>query len=82
MFTVSQHYPTMLRLLSCLAGCSGSTLAMLLGSTAPSDKLALGEFGEPLSVGDAVFQLLVMISRKATSPKLILRPLFDFLSCK
>jgi hypothetical protein len=53
---------------------------MLLGSAAPSEQLALGEFGEPLSVGDAVFQLLAMLARKATSPQLILRPLFDFLS--
>ncbi|KDR13250.1 hypothetical protein L798_12638, partial [Zootermopsis nevadensis] len=78
--TVLQHHPTMLRLLSALAGCSGSTLAMLLGSAAPPEQLALGEFGEPLSVGDAVFQLLAMLARKATSPQLILRPLFDFLS--
>jgi len=70
----------MLRLLSALAGCSGSTLAMLLGSSAPPEQLALGEFGEPLSVGDAVFQLLAMLAYKATSPQLILRPLFDFLS--
>ena len=77
---VLQHHPTMLRLLSALAGCSGSTLAMLLGSAAPAEQLALGEFGEPLSVGDAVFQLLAMLARKATSPQLILRPLFDFLS--
>ena len=75
-----QHHPTMLRLLSALAGCSGSTLAMLLGSSAPPEQLALGEFGEPLSVGDAVFQLLAMLAYKATSPQLILRPLFDFLS--
>ncbi|PSN56888.1 hypothetical protein C0J52_00682 [Blattella germanica] len=78
--TVLQHHPTMLRLLSALAGCSGSTLAMLLGSAAPPEQLALGEFGEPVSVGDAVFQLLAMLARKATSPQLILRPLFDFLS--
>ncbi|PNF18833.1 hypothetical protein B7P43_G01653, partial [Cryptotermes secundus] len=78
--TVLQHHPTMLRLLSALAGCSGSTLAMLLGSAAPPEQLALGEFGEPLSVGDAVFQLLAMLACKATSPQLILRPLFDFLS--
>ncbi|XP_069689782.1 baculoviral IAP repeat-containing protein 6 isoform X2 [Periplaneta americana] len=78
--TVLQHHPTMLRLLSALAGCSGSTLAMLLGSAAPPEQLILGEFGEPLSVGDAVFQLLAMLARKATSPQLILRPLFDFLS--
>jgi len=77
---VLQHHPTMLRLLSALAGCSGSTLAMLLGSAAPPEQLALGEFGEPLSVGDAVFQLLAMLARKATSPQLILKPLFDFLS--
>jgi hypothetical protein len=53
---------------------------MLLGSAAPPEQLALGEFGEPLSVGDAVFQLLAMLACKATSPQLILRPLFDFLS--
>lgn len=71
----------MLRLLSALAGCSGSTLAMLLGSAAPPpqlpEQLALGE---PLSVGDAVFQLLSMLANKSTSPLLVLQPLFDFLS--
>ncbi|XP_063222017.1 baculoviral IAP repeat-containing protein 6 isoform X2 [Bacillus rossius redtenbacheri] len=77
---VLQDERTMRKLLGALAGCSGSTLAMLIGSYAPSEQLALGDLGEPLSVGDAVFQLLTVLSRRATSPGLVLRPLFQFLS--
>lgn len=83
----------MMRLLSALAGCSGSTLAMVLGSNAPPvlgaaiavpglslPQLTNESLGEPLSVGDAVFNLLSTLAKCASKPELILKPLLHFLS--
>lgn len=83
----------MLRLLSALAACSGSTLAMVLGSNAPPvlgaalsvpglslPHLNNDTLGEPLSVGDAVFNLLSTLSKHSSAPQLMLKPLLHFLS--
>jgi hypothetical protein len=83
----------MLRFLSALGGCSGSTLAMVLGSNAPpvlgaaiaTPGLSLpplnnDTLGEPLSVGDAVFNLLSTLAKHTSQPELVLGPLLNFLS--
>lgn len=79
-----QHQLTMARLLSALAGCVGSPLAVLLGTTGERDAsepraLPSAMAGEPVSVGDGIFHLLHILCRKVSHPQLLLRPLFDFL---
>lgn len=77
--TVLQHEPTMMRLLGALGHSTGSSLAMLLGdgSTRTTD------LGDPPSIPDATFQLLSTLTKKASSPTLVLNPVYQYLaSCK
>ncbi|XP_012256631.2 baculoviral IAP repeat-containing protein 6 isoform X2 [Athalia rosae] len=74
--TVLQHEPTMMRLLGALGHSTGSSLAMLLGEGAG----AATELGDPSSIPDATFQLLSTLTRKASSPTLVLNPLYQYLA--
>ncbi|XP_068082089.1 baculoviral IAP repeat-containing protein 6 [Anabrus simplex] len=81
--TVLQHMPTVIRLLMALAGCRTTEVALVMGSAAAAEQNfteALGDIYEPATVGDGLFQLLLTLSQKASSPELILKPLFSFLS--
>lgn len=74
----------MTRLLSALAGCVGSPLAVLLGTSGDRDAsepraLSTALAGEPVSVGDGIFHLLHFLCKKVSQPQLLLRPIFDFL---
>uniref|UniRef100_A0A1Q3FEM5 Dual E2 ubiquitin-conjugating enzyme/E3 ubiquitin-protein ligase BIRC6 n=1 Tax=Culex tarsalis TaxID=7177 RepID=A0A1Q3FEM5_CULTA len=82
--TVLQHTPTMTRLLSSLSHCSNSSFAMLVASSMYSTS-AVGEsksntLSEPQTVADAVFQLLLYLSRTATQNVLVVKPLFDYIN--
>lgn len=75
--TVLQHYPTMNRLFGSL---SQSNSAPLLDTTFyPTSNDSTNTTGAPTTVVDAVFQLLTLLSRKATQPTLVIKPLYDFL---
>ncbi|XP_034239276.1 baculoviral IAP repeat-containing protein 6 isoform X4 [Thrips palmi] len=82
--TLLQHQLTMARLLSALAGCVGSPLAVLLGTSGERDAnepraLSTALSGEPISVGDGIFHLLYLLCKKVSQPTLLLRPIHDFL---
>ncbi|CAG9860383.1 unnamed protein product [Phyllotreta striolata] len=74
---VLQHHPTVIRLCRCLAACKSSSLCMLANV---SQKVAFSTLSEPNTVGDAIFHLLALLARKASSKDLLLRPLLMFLS--
>lgn len=74
----------MARFLSALAGCVGSPLAVLLGTSGERDAkepraLSTALSGEPISVGDGIFHLLHLLCKKVSHPQFLLRPIFDFL---
>ncbi|KAM0728904.1 Baculoviral IAP repeat-containing protein 6 [Formica fusca] len=76
--TVLQHEPTMMRLLGTLGHSTGSSLAMLLGESASAASTT--ELGDPASIPDATFQLLTTLTKKASDPTLVLKPLYHYLS--
>ncbi|KAL0100417.1 hypothetical protein PUN28_019635 [Cardiocondyla obscurior] len=76
--TVLQHEPTMMRLLGALGHSTGSSLAMLLGESASAASTT--ELGDPASIPDATFQLLTTLTKKASDPTLVLKPLYHYLS--
>ncbi|XP_055678936.1 baculoviral IAP repeat-containing protein 6 isoform X3 [Lutzomyia longipalpis] len=81
--TVLQHYPTMTRLLGSLSHCSSSSFALLAASAMYSSVNPLdtnSAFGEPQTVADAVFQLLMLLSKKASLPVLVVKPIYLFLN--
>lgn len=79
---VLKHYPTMRYLLASLSQCSSSAFEMLFASSMFSINSAdnSNAFGEPLTVPDAIFQLLMLLSKKATQPSLVIKPLYNFLN--
>ena len=80
--TVLQHEPTMMRLLGALGHSLGSSLVMLLGESSAAGS-ATAELGDPPSIPDATFQLLSTLTKKASSPTLVLNPVYQYLaSCK
>lgn len=74
---VLRHNTSMEHLLSSLAGASSSSFAMILSS---SNNLMFTDNFEPSCVGDAVFQLLVTLTSKASTRTLALTPILQFLS--
>ncbi|XP_058811824.1 baculoviral IAP repeat-containing protein 6 isoform X3 [Topomyia yanbarensis] len=80
--TVLQHTPTMTRLLSSLSHCSNSSFAMLVASSMYSSTISESKntLSEPQTVADAVFQLLLYLSRSATQNILVVKPLFDYIN--
>ncbi|XP_015597939.1 baculoviral IAP repeat-containing protein 6 isoform X3 [Cephus cinctus] len=79
--TVLQHEPTMMRLLEALGHSTGSSLAMLLGEGTGTGTAT--ELGDPASIPDATFQLLTTLTKKASNHRLVLNPLYRYLtSCQ
>ncbi|GAB6020665.1 hypothetical protein CHUAL_003335 [Chamberlinius hualienensis] len=83
---VLQHQPTMMWLLSSLASCSGSSMAMLLGPMVVGASLSGNEgndrflFGEAVSVGDIIFHLLCTLNSKASCIRTVLRSILSFMT--
>lgn len=77
--TVLQHHPTIIRLCQALAACKASSLSML-ANISLTQQATFAELGEPSTVGDAVFQVLAALARKASQKELIMEPLLIFLS--
>lgn len=75
--TVLQHYPTMNRLLGSLS--QSNSTPFLETAFYPTTNDSTNTAGAPTTVVDAVFQLLMLLSRKATQPTLVIKPLYDFL---
>uniref|UniRef100_A0A336MXH4 CSON002646 protein n=1 Tax=Culicoides sonorensis TaxID=179676 RepID=A0A336MXH4_CULSO len=80
--TILQHSPTMNRLLSSLSGCSNSSFAMLVASSlyTSCSSESKNAISEPQNVADAVFQLLIALTKTATQQQFVVKPLYDFLS--
>lgn len=81
---VLKNQLTMARLLSALAGCVGSPLAVLLGTSGERDAiepraLSTALSGEPISVGDGIFHFLHILCKKVSNAQLLLQPLLNFL---
>ncbi|XP_034941309.1 baculoviral IAP repeat-containing protein 6 isoform X2 [Chelonus insularis] len=76
--TVLQHEPTMMRLLGALGYSTGSSLAMLFGEESTTSTVS--DLGDATSIPDATFILLMALMKKATSPTLVLNPLYRYLS--
>ncbi|KAK9728572.1 Inhibitor of Apoptosis domain [Popillia japonica] len=75
--TVLQHHPSIIRLCQALAACKASSLSMLANM---SQQSTIADLGEPTTVGDAVFNLLAALARKASQKSYVMEPLLIFLS--
>jgi hypothetical protein len=74
---VLNHYPSIIRLCQSLAACKSSSLCMLANV---SQKTAFSNLSEPSNVGDAVFHVLALLAKRTSDKKLVLPPLWQFLS--
>lgn len=64
-----------------LSYCNSSTMAMLLGSSGmPSNMQDSFSGGEPVSVGDGIYQILVTLSRQCSNSRHLMEALFVYLS--
>lgn len=78
--TVLQHSPTMARLLGSLSQSSSSSFALLASSLYPLNSSETNNLIiDPTTVADAVFQILMLLSKKASQPILVVKPLYDYL---
>lgn len=75
---VLQHHATMTRLLSSLSQSSSSSFVMLMSSMYPLSSIDANS-SDPTTVADAVFQILMLLGRRATKPGLIIKPLYEYL---
>lgn len=80
--TILQHAPTMNRLLNSLSYCNNSSFAMLVASSlyTSCSSESKNAISEPQTVADAVFQLLIALTKTATQQQLIVKPLYDYLN--
>jgi baculoviral IAP repeat-containing protein 6 len=71
----------MCNFIQALSYCNSSTMAMLLGSSGmPSNMLDSFTGGDPLSVGDGIYQILVTLSRQCSDSRHLMEALFLYLS--
>ena len=71
----------MCNLIQALSYCNSNTMAMILGSSGmPSNMQDSFTGGDPLSVGDGIYQILVTLSKKCNDNKLLMDSLFLYLS--
>ncbi|KAF5297110.1 hypothetical protein FQA39_LY02690 [Lamprigera yunnana] len=75
--TVLQHHPSIIRLCQSLAACKASSLSMLANI---SQQNTFADWGEPGTIGDAVFHTLAALVRKTSRKELVMEPLLIFLS--
>lgn len=79
--TVLQHSQTMNRLLCSLSQSSSSSFDLLASSLYPLNNAdSNNPIVDPTTVADAVFQLLMLLSKKATQPSLVIKPLYYYLN--
>lgn len=78
---VLKHYQTMMHLIQSLGACNSNIMAMILGSSGMPSLVQDNFIGlDPISVGDCIFQILCSLNKLATDIKLILKPIYDYLS--
>lgn len=71
----------MCNFIQALSYCNSSTMAMLLGSSGmPSNMQDSFTGGDPLSVGDGIYQILVTLSRQCSDSRHLMEALFLYLS--
>lgn len=71
----------MCNFIQALSYCNSSTMAMLLGSSGmPSNMQESFTGGDPLSVGDGIYQILSTLSRQCSNSRSLMEALFLYLS--
>ena len=76
-----RHFPTMKRLLGSLSHCSSTSFTLMVSSALYSVKTADSTFllDEPQTAADAVFNMLITLCEKASSSRLIVAPICQYL---
>ena len=75
------HRTIMSNFIQALSYCTSSTMAMILGSSdIPSNLQDSFTGGDPLSVGDGIYQILVTLTKKSNDNRLVLESLFQYLT--
>jgi baculoviral IAP repeat-containing protein 6 (apollon) len=79
---VLQHFPTMNKLLGALSHCNASSAALLVICSiySPMYNESKNTFSDPMSVEDALFQLIMYMNKLASEPVLVIKPLFDYIN--
>lgn len=80
--TVLQHFPTMNKFLGALSHCNASSAALLVICSiySPMYNESKNTFSDPMSVEDALFQLIIFMNKLASEPVLVIKPLFDYIN--
>lgn len=75
------HRTIMSNLIQALSYCNSNTMAMIIGSSGLSGNMQdTVTNSDPLSVGDGIYQILCTLSKKCSNSKLILEPIYAYLS--
>jgi baculoviral IAP repeat-containing protein 6 len=74
------HEQIMWNLINSLSRCNSNTTASIMSSSQFNNAQDNISDLEPISVGDCIFQILCSMNKKATDLKLVIQPLFSFLS--
>ena len=75
------HRTIMSNFIQALSYCTSSTMAMILGSSdMPSNIQDSFTGGDPVSVGDGIYQILVTLTKKCNDTRLVLESLFLYLT--
>ena len=75
------HRTIMSNFIQALSYCTSSTMAMILGSSdIPTNIQDSFTGGDPLSVGDGIYQILVTLTKKCNDNRLVLESLFLYLT--
>ena len=75
------HRHIMNKLIQALSYCNSNTMAAILGSREISSHMQeTFTGGDPISVGDGIYQILVTLSRHCTDQKLVLESLLHYMS--
>ena len=75
------HRTIMSNFIQALSYCTSSTMAMILGSSdMPTNIQDSFTGGDPLSVGDGIYQILVTLTKKCNDNRLVLESLFLYLT--
>lgn len=80
--TVLQHFPIMNKFLGALSHCNASSAALLVICSiySPMYNESKNTFSDPMSVEDALFQLIIYMNKLASEPVLVIKPLFDYIN--
>lgn len=78
---ILNHFPTMNKFLGALSHCNASSAALLVICSiySPMYNESKNTFSDPISVEDALFQLIIFMNKLASEPALVIKPLFDYI---